>query len=104
MLTQKSENRQKFPGRDAAESLAQHERYSGAPLGGLRHSGLRGFTKKSLSHLEMPPGLVPLVRRGSGNAKALCLPWLRKELAFGLRDKSGGAKTAGFSLSGRSRI
>lgn len=74
---------------------AHHERHIGAPRGGHRQSCLYGFLKclcLGKCHLAS----CPYARRSSSNPKAPCLPWLRRELAFGGRDKGRGPKTVVF--------
>lgn len=73
-----------------------HERHIGAPWEGHRQSCLYGFLKKHLCLPKCHLASCPYARRSSSNPKAPCLPWLRRELAFGRRDEGRGPQTVVF--------
>lgn len=84
----------------AAESLA----HTKGTVKGHRQSCLYGFAYCLWKcHLVS----CPYIRRNSSNPEALCLPWLRRELASGLRNKGRDPETAVclfFFLSGWGRL
>lgn len=75
------------PMQKAAESLA----HTKGTVKGHRQSCLYGFAYCLWKcHLVS----CPYIRRNSSNPEALCLPWLRRELASGLRNKGRDPETA----------